>query len=71
MDTFAPSDSTIDAVMSWLLDVGIEEHRIELSSAKNWIRVNLTIIEAETLLRTEYKVYEHRMTGKRSLAVDE
>lgn len=37
----------------------------------NWIRVNLTISEAERLLKTQYQVYEHQKIGKRSLACRE
>jgi tripeptidyl-peptidase-1 len=32
--------------------------------------MNLTIYEAEYLLKTEYKVFEHGVTGKRALACD-
>jgi tripeptidyl-peptidase-1 len=71
VDTFSPPQSTIDAVVSWLLEVGVSEERITISGSRNWIKINSTIIEAETLLKTEYKVYEHKTTGKRSLAVDE
>jgi tripeptidyl-peptidase-1 len=33
--------------------------------------MNLTIAEAESLLKTQYNVFEHSETSKRSLAVDE
>jgi tripeptidyl-peptidase I len=37
---------------------------------RNWLRIDLTIYEAESLLKTEYKVFEHGVTGKRALACD-
>lgn len=33
--------------------------------------MNLTVSETEYLLKTEYRVYEHKETGRRSLACDE
>jgi tripeptidyl-peptidase-1 len=70
VETFAPKNTTITAVKSWLLSEGISEERIKLSVGKNWLRIDLTIYEAESLLKTEYKVFEHGVTGKRALACD-
>jgi tripeptidyl-peptidase-1 len=70
METFAPKKSTITAVKLWLLSEGISEERIKLSVGRNWLRINLTIYEAESLLKTEYKVFEDGVTGKRALACD-
>lgn len=71
VDTFAPDDETIDAVKSWLIDSGISEDRIRLSNSRSWLRMNLTISEAENLLKTEYQIFEHKTTTKRALAVEE
>ena len=59
LEMFAPSDETIDAVKSWLLDSGIERDRIQLTSSKGWIEVTATVEEAERLLQTEYNLYGH------------
>lgn len=42
-----------------------------MSKGRNWIRVNVTVEEAESLLRTEYHVYTNTQTGKEHLACDE
>ncbi|KAA6407690.1 MAG: tripeptidyl peptidase [Lasallia pustulata] len=33
-----PSDDALELVHDWLLDNGIERHRLEYNSAKNWIK---------------------------------
>jgi hypothetical protein len=71
VDTFAPEQETIDTVKTWLIDSGISEDRIQLSPSRNWLRMNLTIAEAENLLKTEYRVFEHKETARRALAVEE
>lgn len=71
METFASSEATIDSVKSWLTDFGIAEERITLSLSRNWLRMNLTISEAQSLLKTEYREYEHLVTSKRSVGCEE
>jgi tripeptidyl-peptidase-1 len=70
-ETFAAEETTITTVTSWLTSSGISEDRITVSNSKSWIRMDLTIAEAESLLKTEYKMFEHTETSKRSLAVEE
>ncbi|KAN0106002.1 subtilisin-like protein [Hyaloscypha variabilis] len=70
-ETFAAEETTITTVTSWLTSSGISEDRITVSNSKSWIRMDLTIAEAESLLKTEYKMFKHTETSKRSLAVDE
>ncbi|KAF8444923.1 peptidase S8/S53 domain-containing protein [Boletus edulis BED1] len=68
-DMFAPSDKTIDAVRSWLLESGVESERIRLTPTKGWIEVTSSVEEAERLLHTEYKLYGHS-SGKEHVACD-
>ena len=56
---------------TWLIDFGIIEERITLSIGRNWFRMNLTIEEAQGLLKTEYREYEHLETSKRSVGCEE
>ncbi|PMD53985.1 uncharacterized protein K444DRAFT_699624 [Hyaloscypha bicolor E] len=70
-ETFAAEETTVTSVTTWLTSSGISEDRITVSNSKSWIRMDLTIAEAESLLKTEYKMYEHTESAKRSLAVDE
>lgn len=39
--------------------------------SQGWLKVNLTVAEAESLLKTEYKVYAHSDSGVERLACDE
>ena len=59
INTFAPSQETISAVMSWLVDAGFSRDRLRLSPNKGWIHLNASTSEAESLLKTEYHVYVH------------
>ena len=56
---------------AWLAGGGIGEDRLKLSKGVNWLRFDVTVEEAEALLRTEYKIYDHADTGKPHLACDE
>lgn len=66
--TFRPSAASIDTVRNWLITEGIEPSRIKVSPAGSWIQVNVTIAEAEGLLKTEYHVYGHDSTGAEHIA---
>ncbi|KAG0651511.1 Sedolisin-A [Hyphodiscus hymeniophilus] len=67
-DTFAPSTETLEAVKTWLKESGIEDDRLTVAKGRNWVKVELTVGEAESLLRTEYHVYTNTQTGKEHLA---
>ncbi|KAI4128849.1 MAG: hypothetical protein LQ347_004015 [Umbilicaria vellea] len=54
-----PADDTSELVHDWLLDNGIDRHRLEYNSAKNWIKVTLPVNAVERLLDTNYSVYKH------------
>ena len=56
---FAPSSRAIDAVRTWLLESGVEAHRISLSASKGWVNVQASVEEAERLMNTQYNVYKH------------
>jgi tripeptidyl-peptidase I len=43
----------------------------KLSKGMNWLKFDATVEEAETLLQTEYGVYENVETGKTHLACDD
>ncbi|KAH9176550.1 subtilisin-like protein [Lactarius sanguifluus] len=63
-DFFAPSESTVSSIRTWLSDSGIAEDKVRLSPNKGWIEVNVTVATAERLLDTEYQVYEHPSGAK-------
>ncbi|KJA23288.1 hypothetical protein HYPSUDRAFT_201573 [Hypholoma sublateritium FD-334 SS-4] len=59
IETFKPSNETIEAVTNWLTDAGISRDRLRLSINKGWIHVNASTAEVEDLLKTEYHIYTH------------
>ncbi|KAK8066843.1 hypothetical protein PG997_013590 [Apiospora hydei] len=58
-DMFAPSQESVDSVSVWLAESGIDPSRIVVSGSKAWISVNATVSEVESLIKTDYHVYEH------------
>lgn len=66
---FAPSTESIETVRSWLIDSGVEPHRMKLSPTKGWLEVASTVEEAENLLLAEYHVYDHE-TGTKHIACE-
>ncbi|KAJ8579660.1 subtilisin-like protein [Rhizopogon salebrosus TDB-379] len=66
---FPPNTESIETVHAWLLDSGVESHRVKLSPTKRWLELTSTVKEAEYLLNAEYHVYDHE-TSKRHIACD-
>ncbi|TFY58761.1 hypothetical protein EVJ58_g6216 [Rhodofomes roseus] len=60
---FRPSKEAVDVVRSWLLMSALGADRIRMTNDGTWIRVNVTVKEAEKLLGTEYYVYEKETEG--------
>ncbi|KAI0975145.1 protease s8 tripeptidyl peptidase [Xylaria arbuscula] len=54
IDTFRPTDASVEAVTGWLVDSGIAKTRITHSDNKVWLAFDATVKEAEKLLKTEY-----------------
>ncbi len=68
---FGATNATITAVKLWLAASGIAGNRSTLSNGRNWINVQLTISEAEKLLKTEYMVVQNTDTNRKSLACED
>ncbi|KAJ7260957.1 peptidase S8/S53 domain-containing protein [Mycena haematopus] len=63
---FRPVEESVQAVVGWLEEAGVERARIELSTGGIWVQVkDLSVAEAERILNTEYHVYEHIHGGTR------
>ncbi|KAF8265790.1 subtilisin-like protein [Lactarius quietus] len=65
IDFFAPGESTIRSIRTWLSASGIAEDKLRLSPNKGWIELNVTVALAELLLDTEYHIYEHPSGAKK------
>ena len=57
--TFRPTEESVDAVRGWLVESGIAAERVKLGTGGSWMKVNVTVEEAERLLGTEYYVYQY------------
>ena len=69
-DTSAPSTEAVNAVKLWLSESGIELSRVKMSKSRNWLVFNATAREAESLLTTEYHLYNHS-SGHRHVACEQ
>jgi tripeptidyl-peptidase-1 len=69
-DIFAPSQSSVDAVRDWLVSAGVKVEKISQSVNKQWMQFDVSAAELESLLNTEYHVWEHTGTGKSTVACD-
>ncbi|KAJ5336035.1 hypothetical protein MYU51_020039 [Penicillium brevicompactum] len=63
-DFFAPADTSVAAVRSWLESAGIAGNRISQSTNKQWVQFDANVNELEDLLRTEYYTYSHGANGR-------
>lgn len=58
--TFAPSESTRNAVTGWLVDAGIASHRLKHDvGSGGWVAFDATVEEAESLFQTKYFHWTH------------
>lgn len=57
----APSNESVDAVQAWLTKNNISSQTI--SPAGDWIGINITVQQAESLLAAEFMNYTHSTTG--------
>ncbi|KAK6839735.1 hypothetical protein PG995_007006 [Apiospora arundinis] len=71
IETFAPTQESVDVVTKWLVDEGLSPNRIQLSKGRNWLDFNATVGELEKLLKTKYFMYRHSRHGKYHLACDQ
>ena len=69
-DLFAPSSGSVTAVRQWLEDMGIHGDRISQTANKQWIQADLQAGEANDLLRTQYHIYEHEISGSSYVGCD-
>ncbi|KII91521.1 hypothetical protein PLICRDRAFT_105438 [Plicaturopsis crispa FD-325 SS-3] len=67
---FAPSQDSIDTVSAWIASELGSDGRARVTKAKNWIEVDVTVAEAEHLLKAEYKTYTHEETGAEHIACE-
>jgi len=63
IEAFRPTDETVEAVRSWLVDSGIPSGAITHSDNKGWLAFNVPAEKVEALLHTEYHEYEDKRTG--------
>ncbi|KAH8883712.1 subtilisin-like protein [Thozetella sp. PMI_491] len=71
IEFFAPAQSTVNAVLDWLVDSGISRTRITQSTNKQWIQFNAAVEEVEDLLITDFYLWEHSSGDHTDIACEE
>lgn len=67
---FAPSDDSLTAVKSWLTGAGMSEAAIRLSQTKSTLSFNISVGDAERLLKTQYHTFTDSVSGEKSISCD-
>lgn len=62
-EIFRPSDQAVQDIREWLSTQRIDDSRVRLSKSAGWIEAQVSVAEAEQLLKAEYHVYNHTETG--------
>ena len=62
-EAFKPSDESVEAVHTWLVDAGIAKSSITHTANKAWLAFFATASQAEQLLHTEYYEHQDTVTG--------
>ncbi|KAK8022785.1 Tripeptidyl-peptidase sed1 [Apiospora rasikravindrae] len=70
IDFFAPQQSSVDAVIDWVVASGISRDRVAQSVNKQWIQFDATAAEAESLLFAEFHVWQHNADGTRDISTE-
>ena len=70
-ETFAPSKEAYASVVDWLSEAGVVGSRVKQSQSLNWIHADVTVAEAEGLLKTKFYEYTHSATGQVHVACEE
>lgn len=68
---FRPSKKSISGVREWLHNSGIGLDRHSVSADYGWLKFNATVQELESLLLTEYHVYQHHETREEHIGCNE
>lgn len=70
IQTFAPSDDSVNTVKDWLIDSGIHDSRITHSDNKGWLAFVATGEELEKLLHANFYQYEDSETGDTAVSTE-
>ncbi|KAL8276455.1 hypothetical protein RQP46_011157 [Phenoliferia psychrophenolica] len=69
VDFFAPHEAASNDVENWLVSNGIRISRHTISPNRAWVKMNVTVLEAERLLNTHYSEFVHDK-GHSTIACD-
>ncbi|KAG8411214.1 hypothetical protein J3459_016525 [Metarhizium acridum] len=68
---FAPDESSINAVKSWLIKSGVSADKITFPQSKGWVEFQSTVGELESILKTKYHLYDHIQARNAHIGTDE
>ena len=59
IEHFSPSEATVSAVESWLVEAGFQPDRLHRSRSKGWISIRTNVYDIEFLLKLGCDVHTH------------
>ncbi|EFQ35648.1 Pro-kumamolisin [Colletotrichum graminicola] len=70
IDFFAPAQTSVDIVVSWLVDCGISRDRIGQSANRQWIQFDANTSQLQSLIYSDFYIWEHQ-DGSQDIATEE
>ena len=70
-DMFRPSNKSVEKVQDWLQGSGIDSKRYKISPGRGWLKFEASINELESLLATEYHIFQHITTQEYHIGCNE
>ena len=70
-ETFAPSVESTNAVLAWLTSAGISKEQINSAGSGGYLKFNASVSQAQSLLKTQYHIYQHADTQEQHLGCEE
>lgn len=70
-ETFAPSEESTNTVKAWLTGAGISKEQISSAGSGSYLKFSATVDQAQSLLKTQYHIYQHQDTNEVHMGVEE
>lgn len=61
-ELIAPAEHAVNSVHDWLEENNVRLDQVKYSQARDWLVIDLPVSEVESLLDTEYHVYENEVS---------
>jgi len=70
IDLIAPKQESVDTLINWMTENGIEREKIVLHESKDFLNVDMTIAQAESLFNAPQTSVVHKRSGRVAVRMD-